>query len=454
MSRASVLFLVIVFCCPMAVATGAEAPPATQPSGDVMPLVERMPADPLMVVATSGRPLGELLDESIAYGTRIDPAAKEKVDAFLADASQKAGCDVRADLLAHFGPRIAWVIDAPAIDSIAGAFAGGDPAAGLAHALGRVAALVDVREAGTVLSCLERVLRADGESVQVEQIEDGLVRVQVSSADGGAGAPAISLFYGAADGLFALGFDRAFVHGLLHPSADRPALASGADFTDVFSHLDAKPAALSYVNLPKLHRMIGESEVLRGVIASDESARPLFDALLDPDVAAGGVGATSVRADGGWRTTTFSRSSLIGPFGYSGKLLTAIALPNLLQAIERGRQQRTTRTISDIAVAVDAYGEENGRYPVLGDDWQPVEKLAPALEGVYLEKLVTEDAWGHPLLYWSDGQHYRVISTGRDGKVDRDWRAVTEPVAVETPDNDIVFEERGFLAMPEMDDGD
>ena len=442
-----------LFLSPFAgIARAAAGDPA--PPGDVMPLLQRPPADPLMVIAAGGRTLGELVDDWIAYGTRIEPAAREKVDGLFAEASRKAGCDVREDLLARFGPRVAWVVDIPAIDSIAGAFAGGDPAAGLAHALGGVAILADVSDAEAVLSCLERVLEAGENNVRVERAEGGLVRVKLPLDGGGEAAPTMSIWYGAAEGLFALGFDQSFVHGLLQPSADRPGLTSGADFTDVFSHLDRKPAVLSYVNLPRLRRMLGESELLRGVIAADESARPVFEALLEPEAGAGGAGATSVRVDGGWRTTTFSRSSLVGPFGYSGRILAAITIPNLLQAIDRGRQKRTMRTLSDVAVAVDAYGEENGRFPIVGEGWQPVAKLAPALEGVYLDKLATEDAWGHPLMYWSDGKHYRVISTGRDGKIDRDWRTVTEPVAIETPDNDIVCEERGFLAMPGTGDGD
>jgi hypothetical protein len=48
----------------------------------------------------------------------------------------------------------------------------------------------------------------------------------------------------------------------------------------------------------------------------------------------------------------------------------------------------------------------------------PVDTVFDSLSDDADEPLVGEDAWGRPLRYQSSGEHFLLISRGRDGDVD------------------------------------
>ena len=92
-------------------------------------------------------------------------------------------------------------------------------------------------------------------------------------------------------------------------------------------------------------------------------------------------------------------------------IVFVIAVPNLLNAIDRARQKRTMGEIRALGGAIEAYSVDNGAFPV----GSSVGTLTIVLQGDYVNKVVPIDAWGHLFLYSGTGQDYTVGSAGKDG---------------------------------------
>jgi type II secretory pathway pseudopilin PulG len=125
-------------------------------------------------------------------------------------------------------------------------------------------------------------------------------------------------------------------------------------------------------------------------------------------------------------------------------IIASIAIPNLLNAIDRGKQKRTMGDMRTVAVAVEAYAVDHNRYPE-SPDWANVDVLVPYLEPTYVRSLPPLDGWMNPVQYHSDGTTYTLWSTGRDGMVDD-----PEPSGpTQLFDNDIIWQDGKFVAWPE-----
>jgi hypothetical protein len=160
-----------------------------------------------------------------------------------------------------------------------------------------------------------------------------------------------------------------------------------------------------------------------------------------------GLGSTSVAMASGVRTTHY------GPEWSSGgavatSLLAAVAIPGFMRSADRGRSQETVAQLRAIAQACEQFSDDAAVYPGPTEGWVPVEKIAVYLEPVYIATLPRTDGWRNPILYWSDGGTYRIISTGKDGKMERDWSGRVEPRTAPDADGDIVFADGELLVHP------
>lgn len=93
-------------------------------------------------------------------------------------------------------------------------------------------------------------------------------------------------------------------------------------------------------------------------------------------------------------------------------IVAAIALPNLLVAIQKGRQKASMADMSSIAKAIESYRIDHGIVPNvpgtvtnLENDW-----FIP----FYIKKLPPIDSWGTVFIYQTDLELYTLISYGRD----------------------------------------
>src|SRR5687768_15087980 len=94
-------------------------------------------------------------------------------------------------------------------------------------------------------------------------------------------------------------------------------------------------------------------------------------------------------------------------------ILAAIAIPNLLTAMQRSKQKRTMADIRSVAVALEAYGtaHQNEDYP----SGATVEELRPHLQPTYAKSLRTIDGWETPMRYTPLAERgYVIVSAGAD----------------------------------------
>lgn len=100
----------------------------------------------------------------------------------------------------------------------------------------------------------------------------------------------------------------------------------------------------------------------------------------------------------------------IGAIGFCG-IISAIAVPNFLNAVDRGKQKRTMADLRTLGVALETYQLDNRQYPHANNIGQLIDELVP----IYLETPLTEDGWERPLLVASRPGGYTICSGGKDG---------------------------------------
>lgn len=97
-------------------------------------------------------------------------------------------------------------------------------------------------------------------------------------------------------------------------------------------------------------------------------------------------------------------------------IVAAIAIPNLLTALQKGKQKSTMGDMHSIGTAIESYITDNSAAPVanstvansLNHDW---------FHPFYIKTLPETDAWGTDYQYDSQGTElddYSVISYGRN----------------------------------------
>jgi type II secretion system protein G len=105
-------------------------------------------------------------------------------------------------------------------------------------------------------------------------------------------------------------------------------------------------------------------------------------------------------------------------------ILAAIAIPNLLNAVQRGKQKRTMSDMRALATAIESYAVDNNVYPpatcTAGLYTTAGTVLTTAsftdLTPTYIAQPPKTDGWGGFLVYGKDaaGNNYNIVSYGRD----------------------------------------
>ena len=121
-------------------------------------------------------------------------------------------------------------------------------------------------------------------------------------------------------------------------------------------------------------------------------------------------------------------------------IIAAIAIPNLLQALDTARQKRSFADLRTIAVALAVYNNDHSHYPVLGDTNHLA--LVP-----FLGKLPTTDGWKTPFGYncGGTGTRYTAVSFGTNREADLPY--VLGPIT--RFQDDIVFIDSQLVQWPE-----
>jgi type II secretion system protein G len=140
-------------------------------------------------------------------------------------------------------------------------------------------------------------------------------------------------------------------------------------------------------------------------------------------------------------------------------ILAAIAIPNLLTAMQRSKQKRTMADMRSIATAWEARATDYNKYNAAAAGITGVTtvvnqaSLDAYLSPTYIRQLPAKDGWGNTYGYFTDqafagttaAQAYCIISGGRDGAF-----AASEPGGPTTSfDCDIVYSNGSFVQYPE-----
>jgi len=143
-------------------------------------------------------------------------------------------------------------------------------------------------------------------------------------------------------------------------------------------------------------------------------------------------------------------------------ILAAIAIPNLLMAIQRAKQRRTMVDIRNMATAWEARNSDAGRYNAAGqangiegaDQRILTVDLQSMLTPTYTRTIPENDAWGTPFQMYADqafgsstkkASVYAIISGGKDGIIEGD--PTQGPFT--NYDCDIVYSNGVFLSYPD-----
>lgn len=136
-------------------------------------------------------------------------------------------------------------------------------------------------------------------------------------------------------------------------------------------------------------------------------------------------------------------------------ILAAIAIPNLLNAVQRGKQKRSMADMKALATAIEAYHVDNGVFPTAAcatglftTAGAPLADTSfTRVTPTYISKPPLRDGWGRFLIYNVDGalSQYNIRSLGRNG-------GTTGPTSCGTTtdfNDDIIYSNGTFLQWPE-----
>jgi general secretion pathway protein G len=135
-------------------------------------------------------------------------------------------------------------------------------------------------------------------------------------------------------------------------------------------------------------------------------------------------------------------------------ILAAIAIPNLLNAVQRGKQKRTMSDMRALATAIEAYAVDNSTYPqaacASGVYTDVTDTLATNsfsnLSPTYIAQAPRIDGWGQFLQYGSNvpNDSYAIASGGRNRTI------VSAFCGTTTNFNDDIYYANGtFVQWPE-----
>jgi len=136
-------------------------------------------------------------------------------------------------------------------------------------------------------------------------------------------------------------------------------------------------------------------------------------------------------------------------------ILAAIAIPNLLSAVQRGRQKRSMSDMRTLATAVESYSVDNNIYPsatcasnsfTTGTADQLTDTSFQLIIPTYIGRTVLIDGWNNHFYYAVNGilDQYRIESGGRN--------TALEAVACGTTHDfnaDIIYSNGTFIQWPE-----
>jgi general secretion pathway protein G len=120
-------------------------------------------------------------------------------------------------------------------------------------------------------------------------------------------------------------------------------------------------------------------------------------------------------------------------------IIAAIAIPNLLNAIDRGKQKRTMADLRSIGTAVESYAVDNNVYPVAATS----AALTTSVQPVYIKSMPVADGWSNTFFVDAATNTYTLASLGKDGTAN-----TCNAGTIRTFADDICFIDGQFIRYP------
>jgi hypothetical protein len=167
------------------------------------------------------------------------------------------------------------------------------------------------------------------------------------------------------------------------------------------------------------------------------------------------VGSSGPARSGGGNAAVIIIGIVVGGFVVIAiiGILAAIAIPNLLTAMQRSKQKRTAAGLLSVATAVESYAADKNEYPKVSS----IGELRPFLVPAYIKTFPEVDGWGAKLRYEcteeKDGKctGYAIGSGAKDLIFEhaalRDY--LGSSVATTNFDCDLVYANGAFVEYPE-----
>ena len=136
-------------------------------------------------------------------------------------------------------------------------------------------------------------------------------------------------------------------------------------------------------------------------------------------------------------------------------IIAAIAIPNLLNAINRGRQKRSMADLRTIGTAVEAYAVDMAFYPTYAEGPVDNATFQGFLEPTYVKTVPREDGWRTTFYAGSASRFYTLASAARDKILSDSGLTGYSAGITSDMDCDIVYSNGSFVQYPEgvQDDG-
>ena len=124
-------------------------------------------------------------------------------------------------------------------------------------------------------------------------------------------------------------------------------------------------------------------------------------------------------------------------------IISAIALPNLLNAIDKSKQKKSMSDLRTIGTAIEAYATDTASYPQNMANWAA---LKPIIDPYFIKMPPDADGWSN---VWdasttANGSDYSLASYGKDGLLGSRTGGQTSDFNC-----DIVFSQGQFFQWPE-----
>lgn len=124
-------------------------------------------------------------------------------------------------------------------------------------------------------------------------------------------------------------------------------------------------------------------------------------------------------------------------------IIASIALPNLLNALDKAKQKKTVADLKTIGTAVEAYSTDTASYPHSISSWTGLRAI---ISPYFIKSAPDVDGWNST---WdcattSNGSDYTISSVGRDFLAGPRTGGRTNAM-----DCDIVFSDGQFFQWPE-----